>query len=315
MLNDYLALLVLIMLVLLGMLFSKLKWFNDSVSNFILNVLINVTIPSLLIYSILHDFSKEEFFNIVKISYIPILIMVVMYIISFIIALIFKVDKKRRGSFMNNASLQSILFFSMPVIIGILGTKYLPLILICYLCQTLIYWSYSIYLFQKDHEYMYNQKIKTNLLENLKKIINLPLIGFVVGVILLMLGIQLPSFLDKFLSYNANLTIPLAMFQVGSIIYSTGIKTLKLTRDTVLVLILRYIAAFFIVLLICHIFNVDNQLTKVFLLIFVAPAINLSIIIAKKYQIDYQFTTQAIVYTIFAYVLVLPILIFILRFI
>lgn len=315
MISDYYILLVLLFLVLLGMLFTKLKWMDDKVSSFILNVIINVSVPCLLIYSINSDFSKAEFFRIVKLSYLPFIIMIVMLILSFLTALLFKVPKTRRGVFMLSGSLQSILFFSIPVITSVLGTKYLPLALIGYLCQTIIYWSFGMYLFQKDHDYIFNIKSKHNLLANLKKIINLPLIAFVVGIILLLTNIKLPSFVNTFLEYNANLTIPLAMFLIGNIIYSTGIKSLKMSKDTALVLILRYVISFIVVLVLCRLFNIDNDLIKAFLLIFVCPAINTSIVLAKKYQVDYEFTTQAVIYTIVSYLVILPILLFLLNFV
>lgn len=315
MLSDYLILLILLMLVLLGMLFTKLQWMGEKVSAFILNLIINVTIPSMLIYSINTDFTKAEFFRIIKLSYLPFLIMITMLILSFLTALLFKVPKTRRGTFMLSGSLQSILFFSIPVITSVLGTKYLPLALIGYLCQTLIYWSFGMYLFQKDHDYIFNIKSKHNLLANLKKVINLPLIAFAVALVLLLTNIKLPSFIDTFLEYNSNLTIPLAMFLIGNIIYSTGIKSLKLSKDTVLVVILRYVVSFLVVFLFCRLFHIESDLTKAFLLIFVCPAINTSIVLAKKYQIDYEFTTQAVIYTIIAYIVALPVVLLLLDYV
>jgi predicted permease len=57
---------------------------------------------------------------------------------------------------------------------------------------------------------------KINIIATLKKIFSPPLMGFVVGIIFVVLHIKLPSFIMSDLNYVGGLTIPMSMLFIGS---------------------------------------------------------------------------------------------------
>ncbi len=61
MLNDYSNILILFLIVGIGFILGKIKWFNENSNSAMTKLLLNITLPITLILSITTDFSKKNF--------------------------------------------------------------------------------------------------------------------------------------------------------------------------------------------------------------------------------------------------------------
>lgn len=69
--------------------------------------------------------------------------------------------------------------------------------------------------------------------------------GFIIGLIIVILHIQLPTFLTSDLQYLGSLTTPLSMIFIGLSVSNAGVKQLVLKKDQVLILLGRFVVAGF----------------------------------------------------------------------
>ena len=83
------------------------------------------------------------------------------------------------------------------------------------------------YLIQRDGEGDAEFDLRTSL----KKIFP-PLMGFMLGLIIVILHIKLPSFLASDLQYLGSLTTPLSMIFIGLSVSNAGVKQLVLKRTS-----------------------------------------------------------------------------------
>ena len=67
--------------------------------------------------------------------------------------------------------------------------------------------------------------------------------GFMLGLIIVILHIKLPTFLASDLQYLGSLTTPLSMIFIGLSVSNAGVKQLVLKKDQLLILLGRFVVA------------------------------------------------------------------------
>jgi predicted permease len=145
-------------------------------------------------------------------------------------------------------------------------------------------------------------------LAGLKKVMNPAMLGFILGIIWLLTGAKVPLALANFATYIGNLTTPLSMFIIGITIYFLGIRTLKLNKAIVGVLMGRFIISPVIIILLTRLISIPDMMIKVFFIQSSMPIQNSVPILARLYRADVEFATSTLGYTVLSYLAVVPIL-------
>ncbi|MFG0742372.1 AEC family transporter [Providencia sp. TYF-12] len=305
MLNDYSNILILFLIVGIGFILGKIKWFNENSNSAMTKLLLNITLPITLILSITTDFSKKEFLTLIPAIILPFSTILLLMLISFIVAIIMKLPRGEHGLFIGLCSMSSTVFFGIPITMAVYGSHQLPYALMTYIAQTIIYWTLGIYLLKND-----NNTEKFNVIDTIKNIFTPPLIAFIIGVFLLLTHIKIPSLLTSFFDYLNGMTSPLAMLIIGVIIYLTGLKTLKITIPIIVIIIFRFIVTPLVVLLLGHLLNMPIMMIKVTILVCSLPIPNTTVILANKYKTDITLATQALTFSILIYLLYIPVILY-----
>lgn len=308
MLNDYSNILVLFLIVGLGFFLGWSKWFNDNSNSAITKLLLNITLPITLILSITSDFSKKEFLNLAPNIILPFSTILILMLISFITAIIIKIPKNDHGLFIGLCSMSSTVFFGIPITLAVYGSHLLPYALMTYIAQTLIYWTLGIYLLNND-----NNTKKFNALSVIKNIFTPPLIAFIIGVFLLLNQITIPVFITSLFDYLSSMTAPIAMMIIGFIIYTTGFKTLRVTRPIVVIIIFRFIITPLVVFLIGNLLKTPPTMVKITILVCSLPIPNTTVILANKYKADVTLATQSLTFSILIYLIYIPFILYIIH--
>ncbi|EMM9641527.1 AEC family transporter [Providencia rettgeri] len=305
MLNDYSNILILFLIVGIGFILGKIKWFNENSNSAMTKLLLNITLPITLILSITTDFSKKEFLTLIPAIILPFSTILLLMLISFIVAIIMKIPRGEHGLFIGLCSMSSTVFFGIPITMAVYGSHQLPYALMTYIAQTIIYWTLGIYLLKND-----NNTEKFNVIDTIKNIFTPPLIAFIIGVFLLLTHIKISSLLTSFFDYLNGMTSPLAMLIIGVIIYLTGLKTLKITIPIIVIIIFRFIVTPLVVLLLGHLLNMPIMMIKVTILVCSLPIPNTTVILANKYKADITLATQALTFSILTYLLYIPVILY-----
>lgn len=308
MLQDYLNVMVLFLVVGLGVVLAKIRWLNLSSNDVLTKILLNVALPSTLILSIGKDFSRSEFLMLLPDIILPTAAILTLMVMASIVAKLIKVEQADKGLFIGLCSMSSTIFFGIPVTLAVFGSHGLPYALMTYASQTVIYWTLGLYLLEKGVE---GNSPKNGVVVTLiKDIVNMPLIAFFVGVGILLMGLKMPGVIESFLASLSGMTSALAMLIVGTIIFISGIKNIKLTRALCAVVVFRFIVAPLVVLLLGWMFSINDQMIKITTLICALPIPNATVILAEKYKINVTFATGALTCSIGVYLIFLPVILF-----
>ncbi|MCZ3393764.1 AEC family transporter, partial [Enterococcus faecium] len=150
----------------------------------------------------------------------------------------------------------------LPINLAIFGDKSLPYVLVYYMANTTIFWTLGVYFIQRDS----SNHVQMNFKDALRKIFSAPLLGFMIGIVLIVLNIKLPNFLMSSFNYLGGLTIPLSMLFIGISVYDAGLKNMRFQKDNLGVLSGRFIFAPIIMALLVLPSHMPMMMKEVFIL-------------------------------------------------
>lgn len=312
MLEAYLNILVIFLLMFVGYLLSYKQWFSNRTADVFSKVVLNLALPFNMFLTITERFSKEEFLTLFKGMIIPILSMLLTLLFSLIYRRLLHVKESRKGTFATIFTCSNTIFIGLPINLAIFGEKAVPYVLLYYIVNTSIFWTLGIYFIAQDDPHIKEATVTFHPLVALKKVFSPALLGFIIGLVWMLLNMQVPSFIADFGGYLANLTTPLSMFAIGIIVYFHGIKNLKINKDIIGVLLGRYVFSPLIVWLLGQWIAVPALMLQVFIIQSAMPVQNSIPILARNYHADEEFAASSLGYSVLLYLIYIP---FLLKFI
>jgi len=198
------------------------------------------------------------------------------------------------------------IFIGLPVNLALFGEKSLPFALLYYIANTSFFWTIGVYLISKDGKSKGN-KIKILSLKSLKSILSPPLLGFIVGIILVLLNIKLPQFIMDTCKYLGNLTTPLSLLFIGITFKSINLKDVKFDTSMLVILVGRFILSPLAVFLLSFFIHIPSLMLKVFIIQASMPIMAQTSIISKEYNADYKYATVMVTISTVISLIVIPI--------
>lgn len=286
--NAIQSVLTIFIMIAVGYILTAKGWFDDKTSRLFSKLVVSVSLPAFMVSNLTSTFTKEKLSQAGVGFLIPAISMLAGYLISILVSNIFKIRPERRGMFRVAFALSNTIFIGLPVNVALFGDTSVPYVLLYYVANTLIFWTIGVYGIRMD-----GGAAKGGIfnLESLKKIISPPLIAFAITVTLIMLNIKLPlSILDS-CKYIGNLTTPLSMLFIGTILHTLKLKDIKLDKEIVLILAARFIIAPLIIFSLFSFFSIPVLMKKVFIIEASMPVMTQAAIVAQAYNADYKYAT------------------------
>lgn len=308
MIAAYINILFIFILMFIGYFLTYKQWFSNQIGDAFSKLVLQIALPCNMFLTITKNFSRAEFLRLVSGMIIPLLSMLLTFVISFLYQRVFNISPHRRGTFSTMFTCSNTIFIGLPINLAIFGERAVPYVLLYYIVNTTIFWTLGIYFIARDNPQIEQATVNFHLLPILKKVFSPALIGFLLGLCLVLLNLSVPDSFATFLSYLANLTTPLSMFIIGIIVYNVGIKNLTLNKDIIGVLLGRYVLSPLIVWLLGQWISVPPLMLSVFIIQSAMPVQNSVPILARSYQADQPFAASALGYSILLYLAYIPLL-------
>ena len=214
------GILVILGMILVGFVMGEKGWFDDKSRGLIAKLVTQIALPCYMLYTITQRFTAADLLKMLPDLRFPALSMVILLGIAIAVARIFAVKKDRRGLFISMFFNSNTIFVGLPINQALFGDASIPYVLIYYMCNTTFFWTLGTYLIQRDGEGEAEFDLKTSL----KKVFSPPLMGFMLGLLIVILHIKLPAFLASDLQYLGSLTTPLSMIFIGLSVSNAGVK-------------------------------------------------------------------------------------------
>ncbi|EHI74229.1 AEC family transporter [Streptococcus tangpeifui] len=293
-----------LIMVLVGYVLAERGWFDDKSSSILARLVTQIGLPCYMIETIFGRFSAHDLRVMLPQLRYPALSMVILLGIAMAVAQIFQVKKSHRGLFTSMFFNSNTVFVGLPINQALFGDKSIPYVLVYYMCNTTFFWTIGLYLIQRDGE----TESGLNWQNSLKKIFSAPLLGFMAGVALVLLKVQLPDFLLSDLTYLGNITIPLSMIFIGLSISKAGLSHLRLGKDHLLILLGRFVVAPLLMTLMVLPAKMPHLMKEVFIIQSAMPVMTNAPVVSKLYGADADYAAIMVTETTLMTLIVIPIL-------
>ena len=298
------GILVILGMILVGFVIGEKGWFDDKSRGLLAKLVTQVALPCYMLYTITQRFTAADLLKMLPALRFPALSMVVLLGIATGVARIFAVKQDRRGLFISMFFNSNTIFVGLPINQALFGDASIPYVLIYYMCNTTFFWTLGTYLIQRDGEGEAQFDLKTSL----KKVFSPPLMGFLLGLVLVMLQIKLPAFLASDLQYLGNLTTPLSMIFIGLSVSHVGVKQLVLGKEQLLILLGRFLVAPLLMASIVYWVPLPSLMKQVFIIQSAMPVMTNAPVVARLYGADSDYAAVMVTETTLATMVVIPIL-------
>lgn len=298
------GILVILGMILVGFVIGEKGWFDDKSRGLLAKLVTQVALPCYMLYTITQRFTAADLLIMLPALRFPALSMVILLGIATGVARIFAVRQDRRGLFISMFFNSNTIFVGLPINQALFGDASIPYVLIYYMCNTTFFWTLGSYLIQRDGEGEAQFDIRTSL----KKVFSPPLMGFLLGLVMVMLQIKLPAFLASDLQYLGNLTTPLSMIFIGLSVSHVGVKQLVLGKDQLLILLGRFVVAPLLMATIVYWAPLPSLMKQVFIIQSAMPVMTNAPVVARLYGADSDYAAVMVTETTLATMVVIPIL-------
>ncbi|WP_343093128.1 AEC family transporter [Streptococcus parasanguinis] len=298
------GILVILGMILVGFVIGEKGWFDDKSRGLVAKLVTQVALPCYMLYTITQRFTAADLLKMLPALRFPALSMVILLGVATAVAKIFAVGQDRRGLFISMFFNSNTIFVGLPINQALFGDASIPYVLIYYMCNTTFFWTLGTYLIQRDGEGEAQFDLKTSL----KKVFSPPLMGFLLGLVLVMLQIKLPAFLASDLQYLGNLTTPLSMIFIGLSVSHVGVKQLVLGKEQLLILLGRFLVAPLLMASIVYWVPLPSLMKQVFIIQSAMPVMTNAPVVARLYGADSDYAAVMVTETTLATMVVIPIL-------
>jgi len=310
------AVVVIFLLIGAGILASWQKWITPKIADAFPKILINLAVPCMAVYQFYTNFDREHLLA----AWMPLLVVAVAYPVMYfagrLFAVIFRVPKTRRGLFTVLFSFSNSVFIGLPVAQSLFGNPGIPYAMFFYLGNTTFFWSLGYFGIRHDADLISGCRSHISVGEILKKLAVPPIITILVMFGVVLLSIPLPDFIVTTAGYMSNLTTPLSLIFMGSVIYEAGLQGLRFEKNIAYVMTGRF-------LLIPAVMFVLNELAitllapfgsaadlllmrNVFTMQAGLPVMTLTVIISRLYGADVEFATKSFIWTMLVSIITIP---------
>lgn len=296
--------LTILVMIIVGYALAKKNWFDEKASRLISKLVTQVALPCYMLNTITSKFSKQQLIQIFPDLKFPIISMTILLLLSFPMEKLLKVKPGRRGLFKSMFANSNTVFVGLPVNMALFGKSSLPFVLIYYMANTTFFWTLGVYLIRTDSD----TDKKFTFVSLLKKLLSPPLLGFMLGVVLVMLNIQVPDFLESDANYIGSLTIPLSMFFIGIKLADVGLTHIHFDKDMLGVFLGRFVFAPVIMFLLVYNAKVPDLMKEVFVIQAAMPVMTNAPVVAKLYDADSDYAAVMVASTTIFSLVMVPIL-------
>lgn len=282
------AVLTLFLIGFLGYALARKNWFGPESRMMIPRLVTIVALPPFLFTNILNVFDREQLVSLIYGSVVPALSIFFVFMVSLLFTRLLKVRKGRRGLFVVGCTSSNTMFIGVPVNITLFGPEALPYVLLYFFANTIFFWSVGNYSISLDGDREPEPLIS---LATAKRIVSPPLMGFGLGLLLVMMNVRPPAFFMSAAGYVGSLTTPLAIIFIGVTLAGISFRSLNLDRDVIAVLCGRFLLSPLAVITLTCLIDLPPMMAKVFTIQSSLPIVTSAALMAAYYQADASFAS------------------------
>lgn len=287
----------LFLIILIGVYGTKKHIINDDVNKGLRRILLEITLPLLVINSFSFSFDEGMGRNIITAFIYSILFMILGGIISYILLKPLKGEKKKILHFANFFS--NCGFIGFPIINSIFGAEGVVYTSIFNMVFTIFLWTYGVMIF--------SDKLSK---ENIKKVLlNPSIIAVYIGIPIMIFNIKLPASILDTTKIVGDMTAPISMIIVGSILLKVKIKSIFKEASVYYGALIKLIVIPLAIYMIKLIIKDNSSVIDTIIVIQAMPAAAMTSIFAADFDKEKEYGAIVVFVTTLLSIITIPVIV------
>lgn len=283
----------LFLIICIGYFVFKIGILNEQVNKHINSLVINITMPLMIVSSVLSMTNRPDSSTIASLFTVSIGFFIIMPVLAFILVKIMlktmHIVKARQGVYMFMMIFSNVGFMGMPILqaaCGEDGSTAVFYAAVLNIFFNLAVFTYGVIMIG------YGDTVKTTL--KIKDLLSPGILCSVIAIIIYALNIHFPSTIENVIDTVGDLTSPLAMILVGSTLASIRLRDVF---NEWRIYVFCGIKQFILPILLYPVFRLcisDDLLFNVMFIEFLMPVANIALMLATEHKLDYKFVSKTI---------------------
>ncbi len=274
-------------MVAVGYVLAWKGWFSTECQMLLPRLVTYVALPPFLMSTFLQSFDRDNLLHMLYGALLLFTSQILTFSLGWVVGRAVGVRRRYLGLFCACVSNSNTIFVGIPVNLALFGEESLPYVLLYYFASTIFFWTVGNYAISSDGNG--DGRERTRLRDNIRHIFSPPMLGFLTGLSLVLLNVELPRFLLDTARHLGNLTTPLALLFIGISLQNMDLRHLRLDRDLTLALLGRLVLSPLVVALLVPLFPIPELMAKVFIMQASLPVLMQAAILSAYYRTDPEF--------------------------
>lgn len=286
----------LFLIILIGVYVTKKNIINEEVNKGLRRILLEITLPLLVINSFSFEFSDGMGKNVLMSFVYSVAFMMLGAIISYIFLCPIKSEKKKILHFANVFS--NCGFIGFPIINSLYGAEGVIYTSIFNMVFTMALWTYGVMIF--------SDKISN---KNIKKVLlNPAIIAVYIGILMMLFKVKLPSFILDTTKIVGDITAPISMIIVGSILSKVSVKDVFKEISIYYGSLIKLIIIPLVLILIKLVLKDNTTIINTIIVIQAMPAAAMTSILAADFNKEKEYSSIVVFITTLLSIITIPII-------
>ena len=296
--NIFTQVAVLFIIILVGYFVRKKGLLDESSTSKLSSLVMNIFLPAMIITAMQIQFDKDMIPKILSLLFVSIVMFGVSTIVAFCLKFFIKSDSKL-GIFQYSLVFSNSGFMGYPVVEAVLGKGAIFYAAIFNLPFNFLCFTLGVYFLSKGN---------SNAKFSIKSMINPSMIAVFIGLALFVTGTELPVFINHPLELLGDVTTPISMIVIGSMLAGSSAMECFKRFDMYMLAILRLVAIPMLVFLVLRPFSFDSVVMAIPVVIAAMPSAANTAIMANEYGADVALASQAVFFTTLFSVVSIPLI-------
>ena len=271
------SLAILAVCIAVGYICRKAKILTDDLNSGLSTLLVRVTLPCLVFISMMRPFSRTLLLDSLATLFLSGAVYISGYFIGGWLARLMGVQDSVKKVWQFSLIFANVGYMGFPIIQAIYGNEAMMYTSMANVSFNVLAFTMGIYLFKKNVGSINFSTIKPIIL-------NPALIAIYIGFIFFVTGFRLPYVMNEGITLVGNMTTPLSMLLVGSILAKS--RPLSLINDprVLPVIVVRLIGIPLVTFFVFRLFIQNTVMLSVIVILAAMPAAALTVIFAEQYK-------------------------------
>ena len=287
MIQVYIVFFKIFIFLALGFVLNKTKVIDSTAEKALSKILLTAVLPFMILMSSQHTYSNEAVNGMVICAAFGIGYYALTLIIMSLSLKRAKITADERRIMITCTAFANTGFVGFPLMEALFGNYGLLLAAVYNLCYNLFFYTYAVYLFSR--------KPKFRLLEIFKNPVS---IASILAIVLFVIPWRMPSFIAEAFKLIGDMTVPMSMMVMGSMLASVKIKKLVTDKKAYIVSALRLVilpaAVMGVIMAVSFFLPMSPETKSVIVLMCALPCGSMNVIYSENHDVAPHFCARTV---------------------